>query len=283
MYDPSKKRVVDTISFPGLTGNPVLHSSGVQIDPLDRLSVTVNAGAAFDTQGKDISGDNFLVKYDLKKKRVLWQRNLTAVTNGVYGGYQDIEHDRHGNSFVVGTFPSSIIKVSADGKTATPWYLTPDTNHTIQGFTSMVTKGNMLIVSDERGGKLHRFDMRDKKGKPVQIAVGKASKPIGAHLDGLNMPSRYHGTVILASSNDAGTIVLRSKDGKWKSAENLGVVPNTFIKQNGFTTATAQIGQRIFAVTEFFFDTEKVPGTLAGNRTEFPLRDITAAVDKLLR
>lgn len=210
---------------------------------------------------------------------------MTALTNGVYGGYQDIEHDSCGNSFVVGTWPSSIIKVSADGTAATTWYLNPDTDHTKQGFTGLVTKGDSLLVSDETGGRLLRFDMREEKGQPTVIPVGRnGSIPIGQSLDGLYMPEKYEGKVILASTSEAGTIVLRSKDGSWDSAERLGVVPNPFAQQGGFTTASVQMGDRIYSTIEFFGDAaNKVPGTNAGNRTEFPLHDITAAVDKFLQ
>ncbi|KAH6996007.1 hypothetical protein BKA56DRAFT_510055 [Ilyonectria sp. MPI-CAGE-AT-0026] len=282
VYSPSKNAVVDVLKFPGLSGNSLLHSSGVQRDPLDRLSVVVDAGSSFDTGGQDISGDNWLVKYSLEKDRVLWQRNLSAVTAGAYSGFQDIEHDQHGNTFVLGTFPSSLIRVSADGKKATPWYLGPkSSNPTAAGFSGLVNIGDSLVVSNTADGQLYRFDITAAKGTPVRIPITTGQARIGGALDGVYLPPRYDGKVILVSDNVNGTIVLRSSDAKWKTAERLGVIPNDLLAKGGSAVASVQIGDKIYAVTEFFGDSV-VPGTLAGNRTTFPLIDITKKIEKLL-
>jgi hypothetical protein len=276
---------VHTFEAPGLSGNPLLHSSGVRVDPLDRLSVVIDAGAAFDTGGQNIEGDNFLVKFDLVDKSLLWRANLTNATAGVYGGYQDSESDDAGNTFVLGTFPSSLIKVSADGKSIVPWYLVEPANHTIHGFSGIARKDDTLLVTDNSDGQLYRFDIKASKGKPVHVPTSKdgssSAQPLGQGLDGLHLPSLYAGTVLLASDNNNGTVVLRSSNGKWKSAENLGTIPNPYLNQGGFTVASVQISDSIYAVTEFFGDA--INGTLPGNRTAFPLRDITGEVETLLR
>ncbi|KAH7117445.1 hypothetical protein EDB81DRAFT_916262 [Dactylonectria macrodidyma] len=282
VYNPSQNAVVDVLKFPGLSGNPLLHASGVQLDPLDRLSVVVDAGSSFDTGGQDISGDNWLVKYSLHEDRVLWKYNLTALTAGAYSGFQDIEHDRHGNTFVLGTFPTSLIRVSADGKKATPWYLGPRSNPPVAaGFTGLVNIGDALVVSNIADGQLYRFDITSAKGHPVRIPLTTAQGRIGGALDGVYLPPRYAGKVILVSDNVNGTIILRSSDAKWKTAERLGVIPNDFLAQGGSTVASVQIGDRIYAVTEFFGDSV-VPGTLAGNRSTFPLIDISTQIERLL-
>jgi hypothetical protein len=97
----------------------------------------------------------------------------------------------------------------------------------------------------------------------------------------LHLPSLYAGTVLLVSDNTNGTVVLRSSNGKWKSAENLGTIPNPYLNQGGFTVASVQISDSFNAVNEFFGDA--INGTLPGNRTSFPLRDITEEVETLLR
>ncbi|KAF4996348.1 hypothetical protein FDECE_12492 [Fusarium decemcellulare] len=281
VWDPYVNAVIDSIKFKGLSGNPLLHASGVKVDPLGRLSVVIDAGAAFDTEGKDISGDNFLVKYDLKSRRELWRRNLTAVTNGVYSGFQDIEHDSHGNTFVIGTFPSSIIRVSANNEKATPWYLAKPPDHTKHGYTGAVSIGDYIIVPDNTDGQLYRFNKNDKSGKRFKVSLSSGNKPIGTGLDGAFLPPSYHGTVLLVSDNSNGTIVLRSADRKWSRAQKLGVIPNRFLTAGGSTVASFQVGSSIYSVTEYFGDS-KVPGTLAGNRTKFPLVDITKQVEALL-
>ncbi|KAK2601777.1 hypothetical protein QQS21_004661 [Conoideocrella luteorostrata] len=296
VYDPAQGEVVDTIKFENLSfenpkkSRPDLHASGVQVDHLQRLSVSVNAGAAFDTQGTNTTGDNFLVKYGLKEKRELWRMNLTPVAEG-FAGYQDIEHDSCGNSFVVGTFPGSIIRVNFNGTKATPWYLTEKRKSSTQGLTGLAVKDGMLFASDEVGGKLLRFDdMHAEKGVPVEVPIhgadGKTS--IGKGLDGIYFPPLFEGKVLLVSNSMNGTVVLRSKDGTWKSAENLGLIhnPQTEPQHGGFTTASVQMGKRIYALTEYFADAappnKPVCGTLAGNRTVFPLQDITDLVTKLV-
>ncbi|KAJ4258106.1 hypothetical protein NW762_008246 [Fusarium torreyae] len=283
-WDPYKNEINHIFEAPGLSGDPLLHASGVRVDSLDRLSVIIDAGAAFDTNGENTEGDNLLVKYDLRDNSLLWQANLTNVTGGVYSGYQDSESDEAGNTFVLGTFPSSLIKVSADGKSATPWYLLEPADHTIRGFTAIVRKEDFLVVSDSSDGKLYRFDARASKGTPVHIPItnadGSADKSLGSLLDGINMPSLYTGTVLLVSENKNGTIVLRSSDGKWESAENLGTIPNPFFGDGGYSVASVQIADSIYAVPEFFGDA--VDGN-PGNRAEFPLWDITPKLEELLK
>ncbi|KAJ2969474.1 hypothetical protein NQ176_g8644 [Zarea fungicola] len=280
VYDAIQNHVTEVITLKGITNNPKIHVSGVQVDTRhDKLSIMANAGAAFDTSGADISGDNFLVQYDLRTKKIAWKRNLTSLSGGLYGGFQDIEHDAAGNCFVIGTFPSSIIKVSADGKTAVAWYVEGNTNQTVQGYSGVAAfdNGRNLLVIDNEYGQIFRFDTLATSGQPMPVYTG--AEPMGFHFDGAYLPTLYQGTVCLISDNEMGTIVLRSRDGEWKAAEKLGVVANAYGGQGGSATATVQIGSRIYVVTEFFTDQE--PGHLL-NRTEFPLYDITDDVNKLL-
>ncbi|KAB8212992.1 hypothetical protein BDV33DRAFT_210633 [Aspergillus novoparasiticus] len=79
-----------------------------------------------------------------------------------------------------------------------------------------------------------------------------------------------------------GTIVLRSTDGLWTSAEVLRAVPNIYGSQNGSTVDSLEIGGSLYSVTEWFRD-DKVQGSLAGNRTQFALVDITKDVLALLK
>lgn len=281
VWDPYANAVVDLIKFKDISGDPLLHTSGVKVDPLGRLSVVANAGAAFNTRGKDISGDNFLVKYDIKTRRELWRRNLTAVTNGVYSGYQDIEHDQHGNTFVIGTYPSSIIRVSTNNEQASPWYLATPPDHTKHGFTGAASVGDTMIVPDATDGQLYRFNKCDKKGKRTKIQLSSGNTPISPSMDGATVPPLYRGTVLLVSDSTNGTIVLHSADGKWNKARKVGSIPNKHLSSGGVTVASLQIGSSIYSVTEYFAD-PVVKGTLAGNRTQFPLTDITKQVADLL-
>jgi hypothetical protein len=48
--------------------------------------------------------------------------NLTETTQGVYGAFQDVEFDGRGNVYVVGTYPSSILRVEGNGTRVNEWY-----------------------------------------------------------------------------------------------------------------------------------------------------------------
>jgi len=44
---------------------------------------------------------------------------------GLYSGFSDTAHDADGNVFVVGTYPKSIVKIDAEGKSVEAWYPPP--------------------------------------------------------------------------------------------------------------------------------------------------------------
>ncbi|KAK8116549.1 uncharacterized protein PG998_004830 [Apiospora kogelbergensis] len=285
VWNPQTNAVEKTVTVPSLSSDPTLHLSGVKVDPLDRLSMVVDAGSAFDTSGADIKGDNFLVKYNLATDEFLWQANLTALTAGAYGGYQDVAHDTHGTSFVVGTFPSSLARVTADGQ-ATAWYLKTPADHTVRGFSGLVPSpdGRSLLVADSSDGRLYRFNMAAEWGAPENVPITNsdgAPARMASLLDGVSIPPRWGGRVILVSDNAAGTHVLYSADATWASAELRGTVPNRLWDDGGYATATVPLEGGVFAVTEYFGDS-KVPGSRAGDRSQWPLLDITAEIEALL-
>ncbi|OAA34021.1 tri14-like protein [Beauveria brongniartii RCEF 3172] len=280
VYDATANRVSKIITLDGISNVPAFHVGGVQRDRLhDKLTISANAAAAFDTSGDDVSGTNLIVQYNLAEDRVEWAQNLTAVSNGVYGGFQDIEHDAAGNSFVVGSFPSSIVKITPDGKTATPWFGPSGTNTTLYGFAGIAAfnDARSALVPDGESGQVVRFDLTAEAGKPVIVTLG-STEPIGGDLDGGYLPPLYKDTVFLISDNVLGTIVLKSDD-KWETAKNVGVVPNALGSTGGFHVATVQIVDRVYAVTEWFRD--NAPGASL-NRTEFPFIDITDDINQLL-
>ncbi|KAI8172549.1 Core trichothecene cluster (CTC) protein 14 [Colletotrichum sp. SAR 10_65] len=282
VYDPYKDSVVDILTFDGITHNPNLHIGGVQVDQRTKLvSVVVDAAAAFNTAGQDISGDNFIIKYDPAKKQVLWNKNITAVTQGQYGGFQDIEHDSRGNTYVVGSFPGTIMKVDPQGFAVDPWFLPQQINHTKMGFSGLAATGDILLANNNEDRQIYRFNMKDDKGKPE--LVPRTPEVSLDSTDAIYLPPRYDGKVLLIAENLKGITVLRSKDGSWKSAEHLGTVPNnSTASQGGIVTAPVQIGDNLFMVEEFFAD-PPVSGSIAGNRTSFPLVDITSDVERLLK
>lgn len=255
----------------------------------------LDAAAPFNTGGADVSGTNVILKYDLTTNSVVWQHNITAeVTQGRFGGFQDVAHDCHQNVYIVGTYPGTILRVPANGTAPAPWYLpAPATlaNTTAPGFAGIqsIVDKDLLLVNSQADGQIYRFDgvSGATNGTPVLVPRtdarnGSISAPLGLS-DAILLPAKYNGTVLLVAVDAEGTVVLRSKDGNWRSAETVGVVSNNVPEaMGGLVPAVVQIGpDKIFAVEEFFAD-PVVPGTTAGNRTAFPMVDITAQVDALL-
>ncbi|KAK1758940.1 hypothetical protein QBC47DRAFT_409747 [Echria macrotheca] len=282
IYDPYKDKL-QVLTFPGVSHIKQFHVGGVAWDKHTGLvSVIIGQGNAFETGGATISGDNFITKYDPVAQKFLWQLNATAVTQGRYGGFNDIAHDPAGNTFVCGTFPSSILKIDPRGAAVTPWYLPPEPlNHTVRGYSGIAAaQGTTLIALDSLAGQLFRFDATAERGTPVAVPhFPNASIENG---DAIRLPLKFGGKVLLVAENLRGVSVLRSRDGSWTEAEYLGLIPqDRSLPEGQLTTSMVQIGDKIFMVTDWFAD-PVVPGTTAGNRTSFPMVDITGDIDALL-
>ncbi|KAK5653081.1 hypothetical protein OQA88_9368 [Cercophora sp. LCS_1] len=285
VYNPYTAQTVETVEFPGITGRPDVHASGLTWDKrTGLLSIVMNSPNPFITGGQDVSGDNFLIKYDPSSRRPLWAVNLTATGQGAYGGFQEAEHDARGNTYVVGTYPSSILRIDKKGRRVTPWYLPSPIVTTTRGYSGLAATGDILLANDNNGGnggEIYRFDMRDATGRP-RLVPRTPNLPLPP-TDAIYLPPKYHGTVLLVAINTVGIVVLRSRDGTWRAAEHLGTVANdmAFAGPGAIVPTAVQIGESLYMV-ELFFAGQIVPGTNAGNRTLFPMYDITAQVDALL-
>ncbi|KAG4433132.1 hypothetical protein IFR05_011374 [Cadophora sp. M221] len=283
IYDPYKDKMVDIIEFPGITNNSEYHIGGVGVDKqTGLLSIVVDAAAAFQTTPPDVSGTNLIMLWDPKTRELLYKVNLTDTTHGKYGGFQDVEQDPDGNVYVVGTFPGSILKVDKmrgwKSPKVTPWYVSQPVNTNRTGLGGLAVNDWTLLSNDNDGGKLLKFDMRSSAGKPTVIPL--TPNHTFTFSDAIYLPPKYKGTVLLLAEDGPGITVLRSKSGKWDKAEFLGTVPKN-LPDSDFVTAAVQVGDGLYMVVVPFGD-PIVPGTQAGNRTDFPVYDITAQVEKLL-
>jgi hypothetical protein len=280
IYDPYHAKL-DVIEFPGITLNPVQHVGGVGWDKHTGLvSVLVNAAAAFSTSGADVSGDNIIKKYNPRTKKFLWSLNITDVTKGVYGGFNDVTADPQGNTYIVGTFPGTVMRVDKRGSAVIPWYLPPTINTTDRGFSGVASTGNTILALDSGKGQIYRFDALAAKGAPVLIPHTPNTAISGG--DAIHLPLKFGGKVLLVAEHIKGVTVLRSKDG-WATAEHLGTIPNDPTLPPGvLVVSMTQIGNSLYIVNDWFAD-PWVPGTVAGNKTSFPMIDITAQVDNLLK
>jgi hypothetical protein len=245
------------------------------------LSLIADAANAFPSEGKDISGTNWLLKYDPVAKSLVYKVNLTETSQGRYGGFQDVEQDPDGNVFVVGTWPGTLHRVSKDGKEVTPWYLPEKIVQTEKGIGGIAAWGWLLLAQGHSSGSIWRFDMKAEKGVPYPVPISSGNHTFGAS-DAIYLPPKYMGTILLVAEDTLGISVYRSRDAKWDSAEYLGLVARPATLEAGTNVvAPVQIGDAVYMVVEQFGDEGLGgPGT-AGNRTEFPFFDITAEIRQL--
>jgi len=193
IYNPYDQ-TTEIISFPNITQNPAFHVGGVAANPhTNFISIVADAGAAFITAGQDISGTNTLLLWDPETKKELYRLNLTETTQGTYGGFQDVEFDSRGNVYVVGTFPSSILRVENNGSTVNEWYKS-NGSHTVTGFQGLAMTGDILLANDNTvspNGSLVKFDTASPKGTPVAVPINPPRSIAGS--DGLYFPPKYNG------------------------------------------------------------------------------------------
>ncbi|KAG4438217.1 hypothetical protein IFR05_006290 [Cadophora sp. M221] len=291
VYDPYKNEIVEIIEIPGISFNSSLFLTGIEIDERTGLfALLASAVGAFTVQpfGSDLSGPNIAILWDPKSRKVLYKADLAAVSKGQYGGHDDVEFDPEGNVYINTFFPGTILKVErprGSRQNTTPkvteWYLNQPRIPANAGFGGMAaTRGWDLLTYDNSLGRLLKFDMRALTGTPIVVPVTPNEKFAGT--DANYLPPRYKGTVLLLSGGP-GVRVLRSKDGNWDEAEFVGtVLKSDFgIADAHLVTAVVQVGEGLNMVVLPFGDAV-VPGTLAGNRTQFPFYDITGHVDRLL-
>ncbi|KAK0725983.1 hypothetical protein B0H67DRAFT_642330 [Lasiosphaeris hirsuta] len=269
IYDPYARKVTQVLEIPGTSHTGSQHIGGVAWDPHTGLvTILTDSARPWETGGTDISGEHLIIKYDAVRKKTLWTLNISDLTHERYGGFQDIETDRRGNTYVA----------------VRPWYLPdPLPPTTKMGFGGLAAvPGTEILLSVDGDGRLYRFDMRDDVGKPVSVpAVPDVRYTFN---DAVYLPPKYGGRVLLNSVGLDGVQVLRSQD-KWDTAENMGTIPHrTSPEHNGIVvTATVQIGEPGSIYTNLgFWDQPWVPGTVAGNRTAFPMPDITKEIEALL-
>ncbi|GAB1319920.1 hypothetical protein MFIFM68171_10130 [Madurella fahalii] len=277
---PGNSGPLPSITFANLTLTPGRHVSGLYYSrPTNQLSVVVNSPNPFLTGGADVSGDNLVVRYAPRAARELWRANLTAATRGAFGGFLDVAVDDRpgeGHAYVVGSYPASILRVDPRGRRVEVWY-PPSGPTTVRGFSGVAIAGDALLVAGMRA--VYRFDLR-ARGRRVPVLLGR----VEGETNRVVLPEAYGGKVMLVSQQAIGATVFRSRDGRWRTAENLGTVRSDFPRElERIVPSSVQIGPKRQYLVGQYFPGETVPGTMAGNRSEFPMFDITAEIETLLR
>ncbi|KAK3347765.1 trichothecene biosynthesis enzyme [Neurospora tetraspora] len=255
IYNPYLSQITQSLTFPGVTNTGTYHIGGVAFDPLSNLyTILTDPAAAWDTEGGDLRGDHLLIKYNPITNHTLWTLNLTTLTHERYGGFQDVETDRRGNTYVVGTFPGTILRADKHGREIKEWYLpdpfptvTPGTPFAKGGFGGLAAvPGTEILLSNDGDGQIYRFDMRADRGHPVAVPI--TPKVLYNDTDAIYLPPKYGGSVLLVASHGSGVQVLRSRDKRWERAEYVGTVEveyprdEEFPQGEGVTVAVTQIG-----------------------------------------
>ncbi|KAK1759934.1 hypothetical protein QBC47DRAFT_373335 [Echria macrotheca] len=287
IYDPYTSTMVSLLSFPGTSYTGLDHIGGVAWDSSTGLiTILSDPAKQWATAGADLSGDHLIMKYNPNTETLLWTLNITELTHGKYGGFQDVETDRRGNTYIVGTWPGTVLRVDKHGRAVRNWYLPDPMPPTTQkGFSGLAAvPGTEILLSNDGDGHLYRFDMRDDVGKPVHVPIIPPVFYNGT--DAVYLPPRYGGKVLLVAVNRVGVQVLRSGDKTWQTAEYLGTIPTPkgSLYDGGVVTAAVQIGYpgSIYMIIDYT-DFPWVLGTVAGNRTTFPMPDITDQIEQLLK
>ncbi|KAH9205942.1 hypothetical protein DL95DRAFT_489234 [Leptodontidium sp. 2 PMI_412] len=261
----TKTTKIETIEFEGITRDPNHdHSlSGIGFNPVSGLlGVIVHSRAVFVT---DVS-----------------RLNLSEISQHRYSGFQDIEYEALGNTYIVGTFPSSILKTGLDGSTAEEWYRMPEDAAIVKGFGGLSAIGDFVLTNDEKTGQIFRLDLTQPRGIPV-LVPHSPNTIIDGGQDGICLPPKYNNTILLVSQNNKGITVLRSTD-NWVSAEYLGQIPTPpeIAVERGAVTGAVQVADNVYMIIYHFWDPYVTPWGGTGNRTSFPMIDITSEVEAML-
>ncbi|KAF5578266.1 immune-responsive 1 [Fusarium pseudocircinatum] len=291
VWDPYSSSLQRIISIPGISHSGLEPSSsrlsGTVINPTNNvLAAVVEADPFFLTAGNDVSGDNFVVKVDLNTFAST-KINLTATTRGQYGAFLDIDNGLSGDLYVNGGYPASILHIDCQDKVSPFYVREPTTPPRSFGFGGVVRVGDTLIASDNTKHELVKIAIRSGHHSPVVIPQTNYHNFSGA--GSVSVPHRYGGKVLLmaedvTATNTTGVSVFSSKDG-WKSTRFLGFIESIDRKSEPASVAMSlasahELGDRIYSSTLFYDN--KVNPAMAGNRSDFALRDITDSVDSLL-
>ncbi|KAL6890869.1 hypothetical protein GGI43DRAFT_425335 [Trichoderma evansii] len=289
VYDPYRDES-ELIVFPGITGNEDYTITGVDYDGMGSMYFAATSYTAFvaTTSGNpalaNFTGPNSVIRYDTNTRKILWITDLVPIQKEVFQqtgklitGFQDMAEDDQGNTYVIGTFGSIVVKINKNG-TPQIWYQPKNINDTLVS-GGIVRSGDKIVINDRVAPGLLTFDINETKGSPVYLHPEGFPTNYTGGGDGLLLPSKYGGKVILWSDDFYGNRVVGSRD-NWKTAEYLGLVPmdGNLSKQGGYTTASFVVGQTIYSLTEFFQPTRSLKP-----KQEWLMVDITEQVDELVK
>lgn len=289
VYDPYCHKS-EVITFPGITGNKDYTITGIDYDGMGSMYFAATSYTAFvaTTSGNpalaNFTGPNSIIRYDTNTRRIRWITDLVPIQKEIFRrtgklvtGFQDMAEDDQGNTYAIGTFGSIIVKINKNG-TPHIWYEPKNINDTLVS-GGIVRSGDKIVINDRVAPGLLTFDINEPMGSPIYVHPEGFPTNYTGGGDGLLLPSKYGGKVILWSDDFYGTRVIGSKN-NWKTAEYLGLVlmDSKLSSQGGYTTDSFEVGQTIYSLTEFFQPTQSLKP-----KEEWLMVDMTKQVDELVK
>lgn len=318
VYDPYDK-TYEILTFDGITNTDPFHISGVDYDAsTQHMLFSANSGTPFVATGANMSGANYVIRWDTNAHSVAYQADLAPFAAALptaadgsglsAGGFQDFASDARGNAYVPTCFHvPAIARITPSGDVS-PWYVGAPVPATTGAdgtasypylFLGVVhdAAAAQLVVAASHLGVFQTFALGDGEGEgecedatpaPVPANVTMRGRPAdgsypGLGCDGLLNPARYGGRVLLCSELPLQGITLWATTDGFASVDYLGLVPDNStadIATWGSPTATVEIGRTLYISHEYFHDMNV--WNAPGNRSTFPLVDITAEVDALV-
>ena len=293
VYDPYS-RSSEIVTFPGISGNPDFHLSGIDYDRKSgSLFFAANSASSTDANaggltGQNLTGPNRMIRYDPKARQVIFNADIASVQEQIIAAtgkfanlFQDMAEDSRGNSYMVGSFGNVIAKVDPSGK-ASLYYKPSNYSDKSYGFGGIFSVGDKLIVSDTVSQGLVTFDTSKSQTEAVYVKPKNLPANYAPFADGFYAPPKYGGRIALWSDdfvNGIGGIVVYSSLDNWRTASYLGLIPNNdTVAVGSAPTATVEITGSIFVVEEYFQETSPI-----AKKSVFPFIDITEQVDSFVR
>lgn len=284
VYDPwnGTQKIIE---IPGVTGVSPYHISGIDFDNrTGMMYFAANSGLPFETSGANLTGPNQLVQYDTNTETLGYIINMESFQQEVLQshslfvtGFQDMDEDEEGNVYFLATYGGAVAKVSPLG-IATPFYVAQNANESTSWSNGISIIGDKALLFDETQAALISLDLTETSPAAINVPVSGLPTDETIDCDGLYIPPKYDERVLLCSSDGLGKIIVfRTEDG-WETASFAGGIVNTIT--DGWATASVQISNSIYMNEEYFFDTGV--WDQAGNRTLFPIVDITSRLESIL-
>lgn len=288
VYDPYSGHVVRVVEIPDIAHNTDYYISSVHWDFYTGLwTFLATSRRAGETHGADVSGDNYVIKYDVYKNAFVWKVNLKTLTSKI-GGCYGLETDFEGNTYVACTDGNTIIRILFDGqfpKTWWPEHVDP-IDQAIRGLAAVPDSSRLLTHNGE--GLIGALDMTTEFGQRLPDWLANTNMMI-PDVQGITLPPKYRSHVCLLTSPTQGVQVVEAMGWLWQTEDYLNhrhAVQHTFTvippppaiaAENGYPSDTVQVGSNsIFTLFEY------KDGHKNGDESVWHFEDITQAIEQNL-